>query len=120
MMSIPSSLTRDISPPARRSKRQKTSNAARVKDDATAPSSLAVDVQPTLAAVEAGRARIEDHVAYFRDRLSNVQKKFDEGQPKISMDEWTNLYTSNEYVTSEGRLTISFQVSVTCLADLEL
>ena len=91
-MNIPPSLSRDISPPTRLLKRRKISFRTSPKlkqDDAPAP--------PSLAAVEAGRARVENHLAYFAEHLSKSCRAREESEPRIDIDEWADLYAQNEH-----------------------
>lgn len=73
-------LTRAISPPAIR--------RAKTKDD--------VENQPSLAAIEAGKARINDHLSYFAARLSALTRPT-VGCPRISLQEFQDLYKSHQH-----------------------
>lgn len=86
-----STLTRAISPPPRLSKRQRTS-------EAKGPSDKQDDVvdAPSLAAIEAGKAKIDAHLAYFKDRLSKVCRNV-EASPSISIENWARLYEASEH-----------------------
>ena len=91
-MNIPSSLSRDISPPPRLPKRCKLSPSVappQNQDYAASP--------PSLAAVEAGRASVEDHLAYFKEHLSNSCRETKESEPRIEIGEWSALYEQNEH-----------------------
>ncbi|KAF2440339.1 hypothetical protein P171DRAFT_499674 [Karstenula rhodostoma CBS 690.94] len=79
---MPSTLTRDISPPPRQRKRRKEAGAV---------------PPPMLAAVGAGRTRIEQHLEYFKERLSKVCRPVEEGVPRILTEDWTRLYQRNEH-----------------------
>lgn len=95
---MPSTLNRDISPPPRQAKRQRQSEPASLvnqQDDARVP--FSTTAEPTLAAVEAGRAKIEEHLAYFKDRLAKVCRSTEEGMPRISIENWARLYERNEH-----------------------
>lgn len=83
-MDIPSSLARDISPP-RASKRRRLSTCYEAKED------------PTLAAVEAGRVKIEDHLTYFKHHLSNASRRTSLEVPRLSINDFSGLYKSNEH-----------------------
>ncbi|KAF2691546.1 hypothetical protein K458DRAFT_285523 [Lentithecium fluviatile CBS 122367] len=89
-MRTPSSLSREISPPPRLLKRLKTSPTApsvQKRDDAT----------PTISAVEAGRAKVENHLAYFKEHLSKSCIETKDDEPIIDVGEWTKLYESCEH-----------------------
>lgn len=92
---MPSTLTRDISPPPRPSKRRKRSDDPKQQDDANGV--LSSIAEPSLAAVEAGRAKVEDHLTYFKERLSKVCRPVKEGAPRISIDAWATLYERNAH-----------------------
>ncbi|KAF1974295.1 hypothetical protein BU23DRAFT_553366 [Bimuria novae-zelandiae CBS 107.79] len=96
---MPSTLTRDISPPPRLSKRRKTSEAAASASNAQrnendVPSFTA---EPRLAAVEAGRTKIEAHLAYFKERLSQICRAPGKDMALISIEDWTSLYEASEH-----------------------
>ncbi|KAK7178923.1 hypothetical protein DPSP01_010371 [Paraphaeosphaeria sporulosa] len=96
---MPSTLTRAISPPPRQTKRRKQSETAHAtrqrQNDANHP--LSTPPEHTLAAVEAGRVRIEGHLEYFKERLSKVCRPVEEGVPNISIEDWARLYKGCEY-----------------------
>ncbi|KAH7078901.1 DNA polymerase ligase-domain-containing protein [Paraphoma chrysanthemicola] len=92
MMAIPSSLARDISPP-RPLKRRKTSSASSPN---ITPEPI-LSVEPTLAAVEAGKAKIDDHLAYFKNHLSKASRETTEGVARLSIDEFAALYHNNQH-----------------------
>jgi hypothetical protein len=102
-MSLPSSLARDISPP-RLLKRRKPSGPATpntiqdTKSSALPKESLnAVDqnTEPTIAAVEAGKAKINDHLAYFKARLAEASRHTEPEVPRLLIDDYSRLYESN-------------------------
>ena len=95
-MDLPSSLARDISPP-RPLKRRKTSAATAplettTKTDYSKPMS---SIEPTLAAVEAGKAKIDDHLAYFKDHLAKASRTTTPEIPRLSIDDFSALYQNN-------------------------
>jgi hypothetical protein len=98
-MDLPASLARDISPP-RPSKRHRTfAIHARIEEsrksirlDATPTVAKTV---PTLAAVEAGKIKIDDHLTYFKNHLMKSSRKAPPGITRLSIDAFTALYHSN-------------------------
>jgi hypothetical protein len=91
-MNVPLSLTRDISPP-RPLKRRKASGLS-------PPCATAIPVPstgPTLAAVEAGRAKIDSHLMYFRDRLAKATRQTSAETARLSIQEFSTLYHSNQH-----------------------
>lgn len=53
--------------------------------------------QPSIAAVEAGRAVVLDHLDYFSAHLQTVQQPFDGTQSRISIDAFRDLYARNQH-----------------------
>ncbi|KAH7078203.1 DNA polymerase ligase-domain-containing protein [Paraphoma chrysanthemicola] len=92
MMAVPSSLARDISPPPPL-KRRKTSGTFSPNITPEPVSS----VKPTLAAVEAGKAKIDDHLAYFKDHLSKASRETTKGVARLSINEFAALYHNNQH-----------------------
>jgi hypothetical protein len=93
-MDLPSSLCRDISPP-RASKRRKISEAS-YQPSQTEGSYDAGD-DPTLATVKAGKAKIEDHLTYFKHRLTSASRYTPKDVPRLSIDDFATLYKSNRH-----------------------
>jgi hypothetical protein len=91
-MDVPSSLTREISPP-RPLKRRKTSGFP----SPSATPIPAPSTEPALAAVEAGKARIDDHITYFSSRLSKASRPSFSGTPRLSIQDFSTLYSSNQH-----------------------
>ena len=91
-MAVPSSLARDISPP-RRLKRRKTSGIASPEEIYTPIS----NIEPTLAAIEAGKAKIDDHLAYFQSHLAEACRKTLPDVPRLSLGGFSKLYYSNQH-----------------------
>ena len=90
--SPPTSLEAPISPPC---KRRKLSNPLNTKDKLAG---LGEDDFPSLADVEAGEARIKDHLEYFSEHLSKyVNKRGEAERPEESMElkDWKYLYRRN-------------------------
>ncbi|KAH9863428.1 hypothetical protein IAQ61_009706 [Plenodomus lingam] len=103
MVDLPPSLARDISPP-RPAKRRKTSDSLVPKEDMIpkpAPNNLHESTspdkcpQPTLAEVEAGKARIDNHLSYFRAHFSKLSRPTDPFIPRLPLCNFSDLYTSN-------------------------
>jgi hypothetical protein len=91
-MDVPTSLARDISPP-RPLKRRKTSG---VPSPSGTPAHIP-NVEPTLAAVEAGKAKIDDHLAYFRSHLAKANRATPSDVARLSIKDFSTLYHSNQH-----------------------
>lgn len=91
---VPSSLIRDISPP-RLPKRRKISHSARNnhRNEPNQPPGSGA----TPAAVEAGEAKVDDHLTYFTKHLSQALRATREGVPRISIRDFANLYERNQH-----------------------
>ncbi|KAF1841844.1 uncharacterized protein K460DRAFT_369860 [Cucurbitaria berberidis CBS 394.84] len=95
-MDLPSSLIRDISPPPPL-KRRKTSGAI-TPSDTTANNAYpktTPSIEPTLAAVEAGKAKVDNHLAYFKDHLAKASRKTAPEISRLSIDDFSTLYQNN-------------------------
>jgi hypothetical protein len=94
-MGVPSSLSRDISPPPPL-KRRKTPGCLSPSSagGATPP---VPQIKPTLAAVEAGRAKIEDHLAHFSSHLAKESRNTPPDVPRLSIPSFSSLYESNQH-----------------------
>ncbi|KAH7126708.1 DNA polymerase ligase-domain-containing protein [Dendryphion nanum] len=90
-MDTPSSLIRDISPPTI-SKRRKLSIA---RDCSKARKPVSPGIEPTLAAVGAEKAKVDDHVSYFKKHLSRFFRPSLDVSPRLSISQFVDLYTSN-------------------------
>ena len=93
---MPFTLTRDISPPPRLSKRQKTLEAAS-SGNGQLRDATPFATEPALAAVEAGKAKIEAHLAYFKEHLAKVSRPPEGVTPRLAIKQWASLYESNEH-----------------------
>jgi hypothetical protein len=71
--------------------------AALQQQDAANSLSAGTAEPPTLAAVEAGRAKIEKHLEYFKERLCKVCRPVEAGEPRILIEDWARLYRENEH-----------------------
>ena len=81
----PTSLRRRVSPPPKRQK----------LDSAEAVAVKLSEANPPTAAVEAGEATVEDHVAFFSLKLLAAQRPLTPGQSRILHEDWLDLYTRN-------------------------
>lgn len=82
-LTAPSSLSSRVSPPP--TPKRKRSEAPQANHGA-----------PSTAAVEAGNVEIEDHVAYFSDKLSRAARPLLLGFPRLSIEDWVDLYQRNQ------------------------
>ena len=79
----PASLRRSVSPPPRGRKKPSTPLVPASKEKSTA------------ADVEAGRVSVEDHVAFFSEKLLAARLPLTGGRPRIDHHEWLGLYQRN-------------------------
>lgn len=56
-----------------------------------------LSIEPTLAAVEAGKAKVDDHLTYFSIHLARVARQTTSSIPRLSIKEFSALYCSNQY-----------------------
>jgi hypothetical protein len=56
-----------------------------------------LSIEPTLAAVEAGKAKVDDHLTYFSIHLARVARQTTSSIPRLSIKEFSALYCSNRY-----------------------
>ena len=91
-MDIPSSLRRTVSPPPRGRKKDE-----RVRDGDKDPRVPGVKAEPSLAAVEAGEAKIRDHLAYFSDHLRAASRPIVKASKRLSIDDFADLYRRNQH-----------------------
>ncbi|KAF2235321.1 hypothetical protein EV356DRAFT_483884 [Viridothelium virens] len=54
------------------------------------------EVEPSLAAVEAGKAQVDNHLAYFSIRLSRASRLTAAPTPRLSLHQFAELYHRNE------------------------
>lgn len=95
IMAHPTTLQRSISPPATR---KGTRTQVKHRDFSKATSNCE-DENPTLAAIEAGEARIRDHLSYFAVHLERASRT--STQPRLSIEDFKSLYLRNQH--SHGR-----------------
>ncbi|KAL2439050.1 hypothetical protein ABEF95_015698 [Exophiala dermatitidis] len=101
-LSSPASLNRSISPPltSRRHREDRdrgerqgsSSNSSRTSRTFTPPNPTG---KSDTAAVEAGEIEIEDHVSFFSSKLLAARRPEIEGQPRVSHEQWLELYQRN-------------------------
>lgn len=53
--------------------------------------------QPTLAAVEAGRAKIENHLTYFKHHLAKASRTIPTDVPRVTINDFASLYKNNQH-----------------------
>ncbi|KAK7518886.1 DNA polymerase ligase-domain-containing protein [Phyllosticta citriasiana] len=101
MPKAPSSLTRSISPPTPPRKRARlilpseARNQAPNTSQTNNTSATSNSNSPGPAAIEAGEAKIDDHLAYFSTHLAAVSR-CEPSAPRLSMDEFAELYRRND------------------------
>lgn len=91
-MSQPSSLQRRVSPPPL--KRKRTGEVT--KEEEWKPASK-VESSPTLAAIEAGEAVVEDHLDYFSKHLRKACRPVTASSPRFSITDFGDLYKRNQH-----------------------
>ena len=89
------SLNRPVSPPLPTSARSKNENSSNLQAHYRAPNrdeGRTSDHEPELAAVEAGKVNICDHLSYFSSHLSRASRPAIASIPRIPIDEFIRLY----------------------------
>ena len=76
----PSTLSRDISPPPTRKASTQTNHK---------------ELNPSLAAIEAGQGEITDHLEYFANHLAAAYRPCPD--PRLSIEDFRSLYKRNEH-----------------------
>ncbi|KAK3710477.1 hypothetical protein LTR37_010320 [Vermiconidia calcicola] len=96
-MARPATLTKDVSPPPSRkaSSAQKQTVLLERKHSDRKKSTTAHELAPTLAAIEAGEARIRDHLAYFARHLADATRVA--RGPRLSIEDFQDLYRRNQH-----------------------
>jgi hypothetical protein len=95
----PNTLVREISPPpARRSRIGKTHT---IEQKTTPKETDATNDRPDLAAVEAGKAQVKDHLAYFSHHLYGASRQTPSQFPRIAREVFQDLYKRNRH--AQGR-----------------
>jgi hypothetical protein len=103
-----STLERPISPPPISSKRQGAKKGEQPEKCQEYPDwngeinkRSEAATPPSLAAIEAGQAKIRNHLEYFSVRLSQLSKPIVPTQPRLTIPEFVDLYERNQH--SKGR-----------------
>lgn len=91
-MSQPSSLQRRVSPPPLKRKRTAESEIIESRKSSKRRTS-----SPSLAAIEAGEAVIEDHLGYFRKHLEKACRPVEANIPRLSIESFADLYRRNQH-----------------------
>jgi hypothetical protein len=92
----PITLVRDISPPPpRRSRIERKTHA--IEHNTTPEKTNITDDEPGPAAVEAGKASVKDHLAYFSNHLYRPSRQTPADFPRITLDHFKDLYTRNQH-----------------------
>lgn len=92
-MLMPPSLAREISPPRRPNKRRKTSDIT-LLDRVKTP---VMDIEPTLAAIEAGKAQIDDHLTYSKAHLTEAARKTSAEIPRLSVADFAGILSHHPH-----------------------
>jgi hypothetical protein len=91
-MNVPASLARDISPP-RPLKRRRTSGAY----SPAVAYSPDPNIELTIVAIEAGKAKIDDHLSHFKNHLANSHRQTPADVTRLSISDLVTLYHGNEH-----------------------
>ncbi|GIJ82255.1 hypothetical protein Asppvi_000761 [Aspergillus pseudoviridinutans] len=98
--SLLSTLDAPVSPPRRRSRAKKTSND---QPEPSIPSAKQTNVadsktpssEPSLAAIEAGKIEVTDHLKIFSSRLARCARPVSPQVPRLPIRDWVDLYERN-------------------------
>ena len=90
----PRSLRTSISPPPSRAHRIKTTSTHHHIEVQDSPSQHAEDAPPNLAAIEAGQAKMQNHLDYFAAHLTQYAKL----NAPLSVPAFKTLYRRNQHV----------------------
>ncbi|KAI9797687.1 MAG: hypothetical protein M1833_005348 [Piccolia ochrophora] len=93
-LSPPSSLAAPISPP--RSNVEAEQKVARTNRGTTLQRKENDENKPSLAAIEAGEADIQDHLTHFCDHLSAFTAR-NSATPRLSVENFADLYKRNQH-----------------------
>lgn len=104
---IPSTLSKPVSPPRRRSRIRSTENSepTRTKSqenpvsetNGTNNNEQPQAETPSLSAIESGQATVTNHLAVISTKLSQCMRPTGSNEPRISLTDWTRLYKHNEH-----------------------
>jgi hypothetical protein len=94
-MTTPNTLVRDISPPPpRRSRMERKTHAIEQRKSSRKTDSTGGE--PGLAAVEAGKAQVKDHLAYFSHHMYGASRQTPSQFPRIAREVFQDLYERNQ------------------------
>lgn len=96
-MPSPVSLKRDISPPPTRRTSTKNTRSGETLPTKALDESNEEDIQPTLAAIEAGEAQIRDHLAFFSEHLGAASRHTAPSVPRLGIEDFQALYRRNQH-----------------------
>jgi len=96
-MSSPISLKRKISPPPPTRKSVPKDLPRKIVQGHDHNLRGVEDSRPSLAAIEAGEAQIQDHVEHFSNVLKDHRRSFQVKQPNLSIDGFGDLYKRNQH-----------------------
>lgn len=94
-MTAPLSLQRSITPPPTKKASQLVDKKCPTDGEHQDPDPLD-SAAPTLAAIEAGEAKIRDHLNYFATHLEAATRPSIPDSPRLSITEWRQLYSNNQ------------------------
>jgi len=95
-MSAPQSLERPISPPPVSKRRTSATTKGKTNERGEAQTENAA--RPSLAAIEAGEAKIRNHLDYFSRHFAQTSKPVVPSQPRLGIREFIDLYQRNQHV----------------------
>lgn len=75
----------------------KDANAPKQDGHATRNNETTQDVEPKLAAIEAGKAKIDDHLTYFTKRLSKASRQTAPIVARLTREDFAALYDGNDH-----------------------
>ncbi|KAI8937758.1 hypothetical protein NX059_005458 [Plenodomus lindquistii] len=103
MTDLPASLSRAISPPPPRKRRKISTISKTDQSPKSTPTSKKQEEPPenhpppTLAAVESGKAKLQNHLSYFQTHLSTSIRPLTPGTPRLALSSFTSLYIRNSH-----------------------
>jgi hypothetical protein len=72
-----------------------------IEQKTTSKTTCTTDDEPGLAAVEAGKAHVKDHLAYFSHHLYRAARQTPTQFPRITREDFQDLYMRNQH--AKGR-----------------
>ncbi|KAF7165495.1 hypothetical protein CNMCM5623_009617 [Aspergillus felis] len=99
-LSLLSTLDAPVSPPRRRSRVKKASNDQPAPSIPSAKQTNVADSEipgsePSLAAIEAGKIEVTDHLEIFSSRLARCARPVSPQVPRLPIKDWVELYERN-------------------------